>query len=119
VASGPQGAPYAPDCRGGQLRRDGRCQRDGDGRRGGVGRDPGARVSPPLGPKSAQAFKAPAPMVAAIMMAGAAHGVRRVPEPQPTSLGWDPAACRRRQGGLKEGSWGSDPRLLGLTMGGY
>jgi hypothetical protein len=26
---------------------------------------------------------------------------------------------RRRQGGLKEGSRGSDPRLLGLTMGGY
>jgi hypothetical protein len=41
--------------------RGGRCQRDGDGRRGGIGRDPGARSSPPLGPKNAQACQAPAP----------------------------------------------------------
>jgi hypothetical protein len=70
VAPGPQGATYAPYCRGGQLPQDrgqrapgsggrtdrlrpeprragrgGRCQRDGDGRRGGIGRDPCARVA--------------------------------------------------------------------------
>jgi hypothetical protein len=35
---------------------DGRCQRYVDGRRGGVGRDPGARSSPPLGPKAEPAL---------------------------------------------------------------
>jgi hypothetical protein len=61
---------------------------------------PAPASPPPLGPKNAQASQA----------SGGAMGAM-VQERDP--------AARRRQGGLKEGNRGSDPRLLGLTMGGY